>query len=251
MSEVSQIVDTLKQLLKERNITQYDVAAVLNLGVARVKQMFAAQDFSMTRLSLICNELLDMDMADLMQIVQDRQQRIQSLNEKQEKQLISDDKLLVVAVSVMLNWSPDEIVERYNISGVECKRHLKTLEKLNLISVRANGRIKLLIDRNFNWIANGPLDQFFRKHVQGDFLDSRFDKAGEVRLFRTGMLTSQSADELIKKIDKLTAEFVELNRADANLELSYRVGYSYIVALRPWLMPAFTELLRTDNQSTG
>jgi len=145
---------------------------------------------------------------------------------------------------VMNNWSSEEIVERYTITQRECERHLKTLEKLELISIRNSGRIKLLIDQNFQWIPDGPLEQFFREHIQEDFLDARFDGAGEMRQFRTGMLTEKSADELIKKIDKLVAEFVEHNRSDGNLELQHRVGYSFVVALRPWLMPAFTKMLR-------
>ena len=35
MAEVNQIIDTLKQLLKEKNVNQADVSAVLNLGLAR------------------------------------------------------------------------------------------------------------------------------------------------------------------------------------------------------------------------
>lgn len=244
MSEVNQIVVTLKQLLKERNLTQYDVAAVLNLGVARVKQMFAKQDFSIGRLSTICSELLDMDLADLMQITQDRQNYIQHLTEKQERQLISDNRLLVVAVSVMNNWTPAEIVGNYDISERECQRYLKTLEKLELISIRSSGSIKLLIDRNFKWIQDGPLENFFRQHVQSDFLDAGFDGTGEIRQFRTGMLTDKSADELIKKVEKIVAEFVDLNQIDSKQELQNRAGYSFLIALRPWLMPAFTELLR-------
>ncbi len=246
MSEVNQIIDTLKQLLKEKDKTQYDVAAVLNLGVARVKQMYSKNDFHIQRLATVCNELLDMELSDLVQITQDRQKYIEQLTEKQEKQLISDDRLLVVAVSIMNNWTPTEIVERYEISDAECHRHLVTLEKLKLISRRANGRIKLLIDRNFQWIPNGPLEQFFRRHVQSDFLDAGFNKPGEVRLFRTGMLTSKSAEELTRRIDKVVNEFVDLNREDAQLELQHRVGYSFLVAMRPWLMPSFTKLLRRD-----
>jgi len=206
--------------------------------------MFSKQDFSVGRLSVICNELLDMDIADLLQIAQDRQNYIQRLTEKQEQQLITDKYLLVVAVSVMNNWTPSDIVERYDISEYECQRHLRTLEKLELISLRGSGRIKLLIDRNFQWISNGPLDKFFREHVQEDFLDAKFDAAGEIRQFRTGMLTDKSAEDLIRRIEKVVAEFVDLNRSDSNLDLQHRVGYSFVVALRPWLMPAFTELLR-------
>ncbi len=247
--EVNQIIETLKQLLKEKGFRQADVGAVLNLGEARVKQMFGKNDFHINRLVVVCNELLDMELADLVQITQDRQKYIEQLTEKQEKQLISDERLLVVSVSVMNNWTATEIVEKYEITDAECHRHLVTLEKLKLISRRANGRIKLLIDRNFQWIPNGPLEQFFRQHVQSDFLDASFNSPGEVRLFRTGMLTSKSAEELTRRIDKVVNDFMLLNREDAQLELQHRVGYSFLVAMRPWLMPSFTKLLRKDSVS--
>jgi len=137
MAEVNQIIDTLKQLLKEKNVNQADVAAVLNLGLARVKQMFAKNDFHINRLAIVCNELLDMDLADLVQISQDRQKYIEVLTEKQEQQLISDERLLLVAVSIINKWMPPEIVEHYEISEAECDHHLLTLEKLKLISRRA------------------------------------------------------------------------------------------------------------------
>jgi len=72
---------------------------------ARVKQMFANNDFHINRLVIVCNELLDMELADLVQITQDRQKYIEQLTAKQEQQLISDERLLVVSVSIMNNWT--------------------------------------------------------------------------------------------------------------------------------------------------
>jgi hypothetical protein len=60
------------------------------------------------------------------------------------------------------------------------------------------------------------------------------------------MLSEQSVDQLIKLVDKTVAGFIELNRDDSRLPLEQRTGYSMVVALRPWLMPAFTDLLRTS-----
>ncbi len=231
-------------MLKDRNITLYEVAAALDLTVGRVKQIFKSEDLSITRLSIICNELLEMEIVDLVKIMEESQARIRSLTEQQEKQLISEDRLLVVAVSVMNNWTMDEIIERYDISEKQCRGHLRTLEKLDLISIHASGRINLLIDRNFSWVPDGPLEQYFRQNIQRDFLDAGFDGMHESRQFRTGMLSDRSAEELIKKIDRVVAEFVELSRADSTLELQHRTGYSFVLALRPWEMPVFTKLLR-------
>ena len=247
MTEISNLIHTLKQLLKERNIRQADVAASLNLGIARVKQMFTKNDFTIKRLAIICDEPLEMELGDLFRIAQERNRYIDSLTEEQEKQLTADIRLLVVAVSVLTNWSTEEITNRYQITERECRKHLKTLERLKLISVRDNGHIKLLINHNFHWIKDGPLENFFIKNIQSDFLNASFHKEGEIRLFRTGMLSTKSADELIKHVDSLVGRFVELDRDVAELSMDHRRGYSVVVAMRPWLMPAFTQLLRTPD----
>ncbi len=246
MSEVSNLLDTLKQLMKEKGVSQPDVAAALGLGIARVKQMFAEKDIRMSRLSIICNELLEIDLSDLMRINEERVSYITSLTEAQEKLLISDMKLLVVAVSVLTNWTAEQIVSRYQITERECQLHLNKLEKFKLISIRDDGHIRFLFDHNFQWIEDGPLERFFTDKIQSDFLNAPFHGAGELRVFRTGMLSEQSVDQLIKLVDKTVAGFIELNRDDSRLPLEQRTGYSMVVALRPWLMPAFTDLLRTS-----
>jgi len=248
MSEVALIVETLKRLLKEREITQYEVAEVLGLSVARVKQIYASNDFSLQRLVSICNELLGMDLADLVEIAQHRQDAIESLTEEQERQLVANERLLMVAVSVMQNWTPTEIVETYDITKAECKKHLNVLESLHLISTNSQEKVKLLIDRNFQWIPDGPLEQFFRRQIQTDFLDASFNGPREIRMYRTGSLTAASADEMIGRVEKVIATFMDYDRSDTKLDIDKREGYSFIIAMRPWLMPNFVKMLR--NQSS-
>jgi len=244
MSEVTLIVETLKRLLKEREITQYEVAEVLGLSVARVKQIYASNDFSLQRLVSICNELLGMDLADLVEIAQHRQEAIESLTEEQERQLVGNVRLLMVAVSVMQNWTPSEIVDTYDITKAECKTHLKVLESLQLISLNSHEKVKLLVDKNFQWIPDGPLEQYFRRQIQSDFLDASFNDPGEIRMFRSGSLTTASADEMIGRIEKVVATFMEYDRGDTKLDIDKRAGYSFVVAMRPWLMPSFVKMLR-------
>jgi len=61
------------------------------------------------------------------------------------------------------------------------------------------------------------------------------------------MLTTKSAEEMTRRIDKLVSEFMDLNREDGNIELQNRFGYSFLIAMRPWQMPSFAKLLRADS----
>ena len=49
---------------------------------------------------------------------------------------------------------------------------------------------------------------------------------------------------LVRRIEKLAEEFLELNAEDSRLDLKNRVGSSIVIALRPWQMAAFAELRR-------
>ena len=247
MSETVALVNTLKNALKANGKTYFDVADALNLSEASVKQMFAGNRITLLRLDAICNDVLGIEISELVEQMRARVQYVSELTEEQEAQVVANLRLLVVAVSVMNNWTPEEIVARFQIEARECRQHLEVLEKLKLISVRPNGGVRLLIDRNFQWRPNGPIQRFFQQHIQSDFLDSDFDRPGEKLVFLTGMLSRKSAVSLVRRIEKLAAEFLELNAEDSRLDLNNRVGSSIIIALRPWQMAAFAELRRAPE----
>jgi len=243
MAETLAIIDTVKQQLKIQQKTYQDVADALHLTEASIKQMFSSNRLSLERLDVICTAVLGMEISELIQLMTDQSITVSELTESQEKGLVADERLLLVAVLVMNNWTMAEIIEHFDMQEVECKQHLHALEKLKLIKVGLT-RVKLLIDQNFNWISNGPIERFYQQSIQSDFLDASFTEPGEKRVFRTGNLSLRSSAELCHRIDRLVAEFVECNREDSQLELSNRRGCSLIVAMRPWLMPAFAAMKR-------
>jgi hypothetical protein len=246
MTETAAIIETVKQQLKIQQKTYLHVADALHLTEARIKQMFSTNSLSLERLDVICNTVLGMEIAELIQLMSDQSIAVSELSEAQEKGLVADERLMLVAVLVMNNWSIEEITTHFDMQEVECRKHLQVLEKLKLIKVGPK-RVRLLIDQNFGWITNGPIERYFRKHIQSDFLDNDFAEPGEKRVFRTGNLSERSCAELCRRIDRLIADFAECHREDSQLELPHRRGYSLIVAMRPWLMPAFAEMKR-DTQ---
>ena len=58
-------------------------------------------------------------------------------------------------------------------------------------------------------------------------------------------LFDRSSNEVIrKKLEKLAAEFAELNQEDRQLPYVQRHGYSLLIALRPWRADVFDRLSR-------
>ena len=172
-------------------------------------------------------------------------------NDLQEKvpiedlwELVSDEKLLLVAVSVRNRLSFDDIIYNYRISKTECIRCLARLDKLKLIDLLPNNRIKLRIDEHFRWLPDGPIDRFFEKQIKNQFLKSRFSGELQRRLFLFGLLGDASVEVLTKKMQALSKEFTELHRQDAQLPLEKRHNIGFMLAMRPWEVGVFTPLRR-------
>jgi transcriptional regulator with XRE-family HTH domain len=248
MAQVQAVIDTLKQALKASRLTYADVARGLDMSEANVKRMFASGRFNLERLEAIC-ELVQMDLTDLFQLVDQSRQRITQLDEEQERELVADVKLLLVAVSVRNHLSFDEIIRHYMISETECIHYLAKLDQLHIIELLPRNRIKLLVDENFRWRPNGPIERFFEREVQSQFLKSGFNRAGSLRIFIPGLLSERSLDAMSRKLLALGKEFTEFHRQDCTLPLGKRRSIGLLLAVREWEFAAFEPLSRHQKNN--
>lgn len=242
MPQTTALLKTLKQALKDAGLTYQDVAQHLNMSEANVKRLFATQRVTLERLEQIC-ALVQLELSDLFALYEESRKRITSLTREQENELVSDTKLLLVAVSVRNHLTYQDIIDQYQISPTECIQYLARLDRLKIIDLLPNNRIKLLIDENFKWITHGPIEQFFQQQIQNQFLKSNFNKDLELRLFQFGLLGDSSTHIMINKLKALALEFTELHRQDLNLPLEKRYSQGLLIAIRPWELEVFKPLI--------
>jgi len=245
LSETYALVKALKQALHARGLTYQDVARHLDLSESSVKRLFSGRDFSLRRLESIC-QMMDLRLGDLIELSGKDRPLISQLSPEQEALLVSDIRLLLIAVCVTNRWTLDDVLQTYRISHSEAIRALAQLDRLKLIELQPGNRVRLLINQDFGWIKGGPIEQFFESQVQSDFFDSRFDAPGETRRFVSGMLSRHSAGVMLRLIEKLTREFRHLHDDDAHSALAERHGTSMMVALRGWELKAFERLRRSE-----
>jgi len=246
MAQTEALISTLKQALKAERLTYAEVARRLDMSEANVKRMFATQRFTLERLEQVCR-LMQMELGDLFQLYEASRQRVTQLTTEQEKELVADSQLLLVAVSVRNRLSFDEMVSRYRLKETECIRCLAKLDRLKIIDLLPSNRIKLRISEDFRWLPNGPIERYFEKQIQTQFLKSGFNREGQRRLFLSGLLSEASHQILLSKLEMLSHEFTELHRQDARLPLEKRQNIAMMAALRPWELEAFRQL-RNDEK---
>lgn len=247
MSQVDDLLSALKAELRARGMTYADVATHLGLSESSIKRSFAAANFPLQRLDAIC-QMIGVDFTDLLQRMASARRRTDMLTEEQEREVVQDERLLLCAISVLNGWQFAQIVETYNITEHECIQLLAHLDRLKMIELLPNNRIRLMVASDFRWIPGGPIQQFFREQVQPDFLDSRFEEAGETLLFGNGMLSRGSNALLAQKMEQLLEQFQQLHREDASLPLEERFGSSILIALRPWEYKVFQKYRRQPGE---
>jgi transcriptional regulator with XRE-family HTH domain len=241
MAQVSLLVTELKRYLKSQGITYAALGKQLDLSESSVKRLFARQTFSLQRLEQVLN-LLGLEIADLVTLMNERREFLTELTPEQEVALLADPKQLLLTYLLINGWPLTEITNTFAIDEAEAERLLIRLHRARIIELLPFNRVKLLTARNFTWRKDGPVQKFFTREVQREFLDSSFAGPGEHSRFVAGLLTRASLAQLQQSIDRLAREFDELVRRDASSP--ERRSCSAVFALRPWEFSMFTALRR-------
>ncbi|QBM16133.1 hypothetical protein MARI_02130 [Marinobacter sp. JH2] len=244
MAQTSAIISELKRQLRSHGLTYQHVANALGLSEASVKRLFSEKQFSLKRLDQVCT-LMGMEISDLVRKLAP-EPKVQQLTLEQEQELVSDVCLLLVAVCAMNRWQFQEIHQVYELSETDLIGHLAKLDRMGVLELLPGNRFKLLVSHDFAWQPGGPIQNFFEAEVQQDFLKCRFNHPGELRLFVSGMLSTQSNEAVQQKLNRLALEFRHCHEEDLALPLEHRFGVSLLMAMRPWEIEAFDRFRRPE-----
>lgn len=249
MAQASAVVDVLKQELKARGLTYAVVAQRIGMSEASVKRMFSTCNFTLERIDAIC-AAAGIEFTELTRGFNREHNLLARLTEAQEREIVDDPKLFLVAVSVLNLMSYDDIVAVYTLPPAEVVGLLARLDRIGVIELLPNNRFKLKIARTFAWIPDGPIQMAFKNNAH-DFFDSDFGGSAETMLLLNGRLSRANALALVDKLKRVAREFSAQHIEDAQLPLPERPPISLLLACRPW-QPAFMQpFIRPPAAATG
>ena len=246
MNEIKQLIKTLKHRLKVQSMTYRDLAQALSLSEASVKRLFASERLTLERLIQI-SHLLGFTLAELTQEAALDERRLHTLSEAQEKELVSDEKLLLVAVCALNQWKIADMTHYYQLSELECVGYLLKLDRLKLLQLLPGNRIRLNVARDFDWHPRGPIRTYFAKQGLDDFLNNDFTQDDEAMALCHAMLSDSALAKMQIEIRKLRQKFAELHEESLPLPLAQRHGTALLLAIRRWELPSFTRLRKTST----
>ena len=243
MAEAAAFVEGLKRHLKARKITYAEVAKSLRVSEASVKRMFSKGSFTLDRFEQIC-QFAGTSITQLARETDSGKVHVSQLTLEQEKEIIRDRKLLLIALCALNQLTLEQIVDTYSVSKTECIQLLIKLDRIKFLELLPNNQVKLLVARTFSWLPEGPIQQYFKARAQNEYFRSQFGGPDEILLLVSGMLSPASTQLMLSRLKRVANEFSEMHNADAGLALSGRRPASLVVAMRPWELDEFRELRR-------
>jgi DNA-binding Xre family transcriptional regulator len=243
MSTTADLVLALKRELKTARMSYADLAVALGLAESSVKRMLAKGDMPLSRIDAICRAL-KLDFADLARRVADAQPLLAQLTAEQERAVVADKKLLLVAICVLSQWTLEQIVTAYRLTEAECIGYLAQLDRIGIIELRPLNRYRLKLAKTFRWRPHGPVMDYFRDNALLDYFSGGFDGAGEGLLLVHGSVSRSLAPSFLERMQKVAQDFAQQHLADQKLQEKDRQGYTLLLAMRSWEFEAFAALRR-------
>jgi transcriptional regulator with XRE-family HTH domain len=243
MSTSQDLIVSLKAELKAAGMTYAQLAVKLGMAESSVKRIFAKGDMPLSRVDEVC-KALKLDFADLARRVAEAQPLRRELTLAQERAVVADRKLLLMAICCLSQWTLEQVVAAYALTEVEVIRCLTKLDKLGIIELRPFNRYRLQVAKTFRWRPHGPVMQFFREHVVDDYFAGGFDGDDELLLLVHGSLGPGQAAALGERLQRTAEDFARQHLADQRLPVAQRKPYTLVVGLRSWWFQAFVDLWR-------
>jgi hypothetical protein len=243
MSTTLDLVSVIKKELKTLNMTYADLAQALDMAESSVKRMLAKGDMSLSRVDDICRAL-KLDFAELARRVADAQPLLQRLTPEQERAVVADKKLLLVAICVLSQWTLEQMTTAYRLSEAECVKYLVQLDRIGIIELRPLNRYRLKLAKTFRWLPHGPVMDYFREHALLDYFGGGFDGEAEGLMLVHGSVSRAVAPAFMDRLQRVAQDFAQQHQADQKLADKDREGYTLVLAMRSWEFEAFAALRR-------
>lgn len=249
MASTQTLVDIIKAELKAQGRSYADLARELGLSESSVKRMLApGGEMPLSRVDAICRALKT-DFVELSRRLVEHQPLRLELSLEQERAVVADAKLLLMAICCLSQWTWEQILAAYRLSEAEVTGYLVALDRLGIIELKPLNRYRLRVAKTFRWRPNGPVMQFFREQVMHEYFSGGFDGETELLMLVHGELSPAMARELVERLQRVAQEFARQHLLDQKLPDEQKQPYTLVMGMRSWVFEAFRHLQRPASRA--
>ncbi len=246
------LVSALKRCLKLKGMTYKNLALSMNLSESSVKRLFASNNLSLQRFERVC-EIVGLSIFEVGKMAreEDEVEDPHTLSIEQERALADDVKLLIGFHLILNGWNFVRINEAFDWTEPEVIKIFTTLDKLKLISLLPENRVKTLTAHNIRWRKDGAVRKRHEQLAFNEILNDRFTKEDQLLDFEVLELSPASISILKRKMEMLLREVNDLAAMDYSLKEGNKKSTGILLAMRPWVfslaIDAMTETYRKSK----
>jgi DNA-binding Xre family transcriptional regulator len=240
----TRIVMSLKRIMKSRQITYAELGRRIQLSEASMKRIFSRATLSLGRLEQIC-QALDVSIQELVRMAAEQHLDAPDLlTLEQETALAADPDLLACFYLIANGRTGREIGAELGVDERSVRRWMVRLDALRLIELRSKLRGRARGASVIAWRKDGPLRRRYEKQIRQEFLQSSFSGSREALHFVSAELCQASFSVLLRRIERLAAEFRDVAELDRGLPAKDKRSVAVLLAVRPWVFSMFEQLKR-------
>ena len=128
-------------------------------------------------------------------------------------------------------WTPEEIRDEFRLTEAQLVNHLVRLDRLGVIKLLPNNRVRVLIGRHPDWKSGGPIRQTFNRWLGQQFAHMDYPRGMfEVETVKIAPSSLPLLQSLMKDFSEAV---IRIGERDHQLRGARQDWYSVLVAARP------------------
>jgi transcriptional regulator with XRE-family HTH domain len=159
----AQIIQSIKDRTRGLGLTQRDVAKEMNVSLPTAKRWWAGKGINFTVLSGLCS-LLGLPMSQLFLELESKTGSY-PYSLEQEKMLADNPRVLALLDFLVSGKNVRAVQRKYSLTDADLQGMLLKLDRVGIIELHANMRVKLKRRGEPQWINGGPLSLKYRRRM--------------------------------------------------------------------------------------
>jgi DNA-binding Xre family transcriptional regulator len=208
----------LKKSLKSKRISYKKLSENLTFSEGTLKNIFHSHNCSIDRIVEICN-VIDISFTDLVQMASREKESEFSLSWEQEEAFaLSPYLYYFFRAHFFEKLDLNALKSKYKLSDASITRYFMELEKIGLLDLHPNNKVKYHISGRQHWIEGGPWMQAFlgrySKRLTEIVLDGSRGKdaySSMMGFFRLSPATYEKFKAEVSHLEKKYKEIAYLN----------------------------------------
>lgn len=174
-TDIRQLIDSLKGMLKKQKLTYKELAQEINISEASVKRIFSKYDCTLSRLNEICRALNTSILAVSELAIKENQNQNYFLSHEQEDYFSQNPFSFYVFKEIRRGKSYSQLLEEFELQEIDFLKIINKLEKLNMIELHPNNKIKVTIQGQVRLNLDGKFFEKILKPQNLKFLNTVYE----------------------------------------------------------------------------